>query len=166
MLSGTRAEEKGGYGLSVMRWATGHEVVVTLDTQGAQSGDLTSCWDWSCQGKEQGFGTRRKRRDYVCVCLHKQRALLSPLEPFIYSPSLPVCCPPSTVTCLFQQGKLRHCLVLPSFFCICLYSGRTDFILSQCPWWTVTGKKCKTPWKLSLYNRITNTPSLIIYNIL
>lgn len=37
MLSGTTGKKRGGYGLLVMRWTTGHKVViVTLDMHGAQ----------------------------------------------------------------------------------------------------------------------------------
>lgn len=38
-----------------------------LTCSGYRSGDLTSCWDWSCQIKEQGFRMRRRERGYAFV---------------------------------------------------------------------------------------------------
>jgi len=75
MLSGTRGEKKGGYGLSVMRCATGHKVVaVTLDMQGAQE------WRPHFLLRLELSKKRAEHRDEeegkrlcMCMCLHKQK---------------------------------------------------------------------------------------------
>lgn len=76
MLSGSRAGKKGGYGLPVMRCATGHKVVAdTLDMQGAQ--ELRPHFLLRLElSRKKRAGLRdenEKRRLCMCVYLHKHR---------------------------------------------------------------------------------------------
>lgn len=97
-----------------------------LTCRGHRSGDLTSCWDQSCQGREQGFGMRKKEIDYAYLSAQAERCWSSLLPPVVLSP-------------LYQQQKLRHYLVHPSVFSsatsVCsLHSGSTNFQMSKtCP---------------------------------
>lgn len=128
-----------------------------LTCGGHRSGDLTSCWDWSCQGKEQGF-EMRKEIDYacVCVCLHKKRAAeaLCFWNLSFIPPSLSVVVLSPLWRVFLQQGKLRHCLDHLSLFCgvtsVCsLYSGSADFHV-----WKYILEIC---FRLDFHKRITNT---------
>lgn len=107
----------------------------------------------------------RKEIDYACVCVFAQvergwSALL--LEPLIYPPKS-VCCRPrslvSAVTCLFQQGKLRHrldhlslfsrdtlvCSLHTEYKCSCLKKKLHGNFVSDWTFTTYSPKLCSPP---------------------
>lgn len=113
MLSGTRGEKRGGYGLLVMRWVTGHKVVVvTLDMKGAQEWRPHFLLRLPLSGKERCFGVRRKEIYYACVCEAEALSFWN----LLYIPQ--VCRLSSSLHCdmFVQAGEPSHCLVYPSFF--------------------------------------------------
>lgn len=159
MLSGTRGEKRGGYGLSVMRWAPGHKVVVvTLDMKGAHEWRPPFLLRPELSRKRAGLRDReRGKRLCMCVCLHKQRdaeALSFWNLLFIPDVCLLLSSPPPWR--LFQQGKLRRCLVLPSFFSS-VTSICTFFVIL----WTVIGEKQKTLWRFASDWTFTTESSIL-----
>lgn len=73
MLSGTKGGKKGGYGLPVMRCATGHKVVaVTLDMQGAQELRPHFLLRLELSRKKRAGLRDEEERRRLCMCMYLQ----------------------------------------------------------------------------------------------
>lgn len=150
-------EQRKGVVMGCRSWDEQRDIKLSLSRstcRGHRSGDLTFCWDSSCQGKQQSFGMRRKERDYACVCVFtcRETLKLSPSGTSRLFPKSVFCCPFPPVLVSAGETQTLFCPSVFLFYChICLFSNdrfptlTVSMVLEDWPFTTESPILCSSP---------------------